>query len=333
MENVRAKPGTTLFFASSRSITTRLAELFNFTWPTVAALWNLRWQVQGYSSVTGKIEVGELHERFVAGSGVTSANLKVACLETSWEQQKSQFAKFLLFDLCAMYEAWLEKVCFIAFSKSQAGDMVKLLQVPMSARNAAGAYNAAITLANSDRSAFLKNEFFPVVARHRKNTWATIEQLLTAYRYFKLVRNKIIHGGGITDQSCLNAAAALKAVAKEDLGFKRAPNIPVASIGEPIPLDLSDVAGLGNIVQRLIATFDAALCVSRKVESYVLEATLGASTNSKFSLSNVGPRRHQQVISLLKAAGLPSPNSTTETEAFLLANRVVRKGVPGRNLR
>jgi hypothetical protein len=35
-----------LFFRSSRAAYQQVAELFDFVWPTAAALWNLRWQVR-----------------------------------------------------------------------------------------------------------------------------------------------------------------------------------------------------------------------------------------------------------------------------------------------
>jgi hypothetical protein len=96
----------TLFFEASQGVTAQLSELFNFTWPTLAALWNLRWQVLGYVQTTGTVDHHELNARFVRGSGIPSADLKSACLVSTWDAQQEQFAKFVLFELCALYEAW-----------------------------------------------------------------------------------------------------------------------------------------------------------------------------------------------------------------------------------
>jgi hypothetical protein len=96
-----------LFFRSSRSTHQQVTELFDFVWPTVAALWNLRWQVAGLSATQTSVTTDMLTGRFIAGSGIHGANLKRACLETTWDQQQSQFAKFLLIDLFALYEGWL----------------------------------------------------------------------------------------------------------------------------------------------------------------------------------------------------------------------------------
>jgi hypothetical protein len=93
-----------LFFRSSRSAFKQVTELFDFVWPTATALWNLRWQVAGFVSVRSDATSEELAKRFTEGSGIHGANIKKACLEMNWDQQQSQFAKFLLTDLFAIYE-------------------------------------------------------------------------------------------------------------------------------------------------------------------------------------------------------------------------------------
>ena len=96
-----------LFFETSRSAFQQVSDLFDFVWPTAVALWNLRWQVQGFAGTKTHVTKAELHGRFVLGSGVHSANIARACLDTTWEEHQGQFAKFLLIDLFALYEGWL----------------------------------------------------------------------------------------------------------------------------------------------------------------------------------------------------------------------------------
>lgn len=313
---------TKVFFESSQTVTKRLAELFNFVWPAMAGLWNLRWQVHGYSEVTGRREIKDLHERFVAGSGVTSANLKVACLETTWHEQRAQFAKFVLFNLCALYEGWLEDVCPKVYSGRLAGKMVKALQCPVSA-GAGDSYQVAIAEANKVTSIALKHEFFPYISLHGKNSWATINDLLIVYRYFKLARNKLIHDGGVVDKALVDAATAFKSVPIQNVGFKRPPSFDVPNEGDAIVLDVNDVAGLGNIVHRLIITFDAALCVSIKAEAHLLERMRVAKKQFHQCLSLNPSRRHEQIQSFLGKANLPRPPVTARTTSLLRDNNLV----------
>ncbi|NYE27768.1 hypothetical protein HDE78_000714 [Rhodanobacter sp. K2T2] len=317
---------TKLYFKASQSITLRLAELFNFAWPTMAALWNLRWQVRGYAETTGKKEVTDLHERFVAGSGVTSANLKVACLETTWVDQQNQFAKFLLFDLCGLYEAWLEDASEKVFASSKRQIMVKALQFPLSAVALASpgkSYVDAIAEANKTKSPAMV-EFFGVVKNHQKNSWNNVEDLLIAYRYFKLSRNSIIHGGGLADAQWINAANAFKVVPFVNLGFNKSPVVKICPVGERIEVCLADVVGLSNIIHRLIVTMDAALCVSDRVEKdFVARMTL-AKPKFHQSMSQDVSRRHRQIISFLGKAALPQPPKTLAIESLLKANNLVK---------
>src|SRR4051794_17113582 len=95
-----------LFFLSSRRAANRLTDVFDFVWPTASAIWNLRWQVAGYIAVVPDATEDQLVGRFVAGSGIRGVNLRKACTQHSWEHQQQQFARFLLVEFCALYEAW-----------------------------------------------------------------------------------------------------------------------------------------------------------------------------------------------------------------------------------
>lgn len=91
-------------FRTSRWAYRQVTELFDFVTPTAAALWNLRWQVVGFCSHHPAASVQVLDDRFVSGSGLHGANLRRACIDTSWEYQQQQFAKFLLISLFSIYE-------------------------------------------------------------------------------------------------------------------------------------------------------------------------------------------------------------------------------------
>ena len=154
-------PNPKLFFESSQSITERLGEIFDFVWPAMAGLWNLRWQVAGFASVTNKREAKELYAKFVEGSGVTSANLKVSCLEKSWEAQKELFARFLLVELCALYEGWIEDVAPRVVLSAQTSKLQKDLQFPTANSPKFAGVSRGIATVNSSHQLCSKESFFP----------------------------------------------------------------------------------------------------------------------------------------------------------------------------
>ncbi len=78
------------FFPPTRVAVAQISELFDFVWPTAAALWNLRWQVSGFLQEVPKSSPVQLNDRFVFGSKIHGTNLKKACVETTWQAQKHQ---------------------------------------------------------------------------------------------------------------------------------------------------------------------------------------------------------------------------------------------------
>jgi hypothetical protein len=315
----------TLFFQSSQNITARLGEIFDFLWPAMAGLWNLRWQVSGFASVTNKREAKELYAKFVEGSGVTQANLKVSCLEKSWESQREQFAKFLLVELCALYEGWIEDVTPRVVPPSEIQRFQKDLQFPTSTGPNISGLSRAITKVNNSPSILLKTEFFPALKANVKNSWAHREELLRAYRYFKEMRNTLMHGGGLATATAVSAYSAFVNIPISSLYFKKAPSAPPVVLDLPVRLELSDVVGLGNIIHRLIVTLDAALAVSTHAENDLLIRLQRSYAMSKARgkhkiLSTVDPsRRAQQIASMLSAAGLPNPAKTYRLDALIIA--------------
>ena len=310
------------FFESSQSITGRLAELHNFIWPTVAALWNLRWQVQGYVNATGKREIEELHERFIAGSGVKGANLKVACLETSWESQQEQFARFLLFELCGLFEAWLDDVVPRSLSRGKATAMKKALQFPSGSGSKPSGLSEAMIVVRSQRSTLMHEEVLPSLRVNPKNSWANVESLLFAYRYFKECRNVFIHTNGLASATCVDAQKAFVGLPLASLYYKRAPLAPALVVGHRVSLPLHDIVGLSNIVHRLVVTLDAMLATTEGAERDMLRR-LKQSSDPKPRMFSTDPgRRQRQITSRLRIAGLPAPSATARLDPWLVAHRL-----------
>jgi hypothetical protein len=96
------------FFDCSAEAHDDITALFDFVWPTAVAMWNLRWQVQGYVGATGDDSVPSLRNRFSHGSGIDGANLNRACLEVDWDVQQQEFGRTVLVNVIAIYEAWID---------------------------------------------------------------------------------------------------------------------------------------------------------------------------------------------------------------------------------
>jgi hypothetical protein len=73
----------------------RITRLWDFMSPTVVAMWNLRWHVQGFLQVKPDATQDELKQRFALGSEIRG-RLRRASVEIRWEDRKARFSYILL---------------------------------------------------------------------------------------------------------------------------------------------------------------------------------------------------------------------------------------------
>lgn len=97
-----------LFLEASRNSAEQLTQLFDFVWPTSAAIWNLQWQTIGYLTQVPDATDDDLRARFVLGSGIRGANVRRVIDNNSTNQIQKWFARLLLAETCALFEGWIE---------------------------------------------------------------------------------------------------------------------------------------------------------------------------------------------------------------------------------
>jgi hypothetical protein len=310
-----------LFFRESRGVEQQLTDLFNFVWPTAAALWNLRWQVLGYTAARPDYAEKELVDRFLAGSGIRSADLKSACVTTTWDEQRDQFSRFLLIQTCAVYESWLSVVPAVVGLPA----LESRLQFPTDHKGKGGAkrgVGVGLDDINASESALLRDNFYASLIKNRKNRRNELEALLKCYRFFKECRNAVAHRGGIANTLTVEAYNELSPLDAKALGVTEKPVTIKPVDGKPVQLELRGVVGLGDVVMRLVTTLDAELARSQGAEDEFSEQWLAAH-GRKYSLKSDAPGRNAQVLRLVRKLGLPEPTKPEEIAAFLKKKRLV----------
>lgn len=251
-----------LFFDTSEAIADRLTETFDFVWSTATAQWNLRWQVDGFLRASPQATDEELKSRFALGSGVRGANLRRSCIQHSWPQQQEMFARILLIEFCALYEAWIDGVLDELGHKST---HVKNLQFPSTPN---GGVSIALAALTANISTELQKCIYPVLIKNKKNARSNINNLLICYRYFKEARNAIIHHSGLATTKTLDAYNEFKLETISSLRVKEIPkHVPISAVGDSVKLDLRGVVGFGDIVLKLVTTIDAELSQTVEAES------------------------------------------------------------------
>lgn len=290
-----------LFFMSSRQAADNITDIFDFVWPTAAAMWNLRWQVDGFLRVNPAVSEKVLAGRFIEGSGIRGANLKSACIGRSWQQQQERFAKFLLIEICALYEGWLEGV---KGELSLASFDVKDFQFP--SNNNRG-FGFALANATSRTSVEMTNCIFPALARNRKYSAQKIEELLTCYWFFKECRNSLIHRGSLVDQKVMNAYNSYHPLSKNSLGLSEKPAYAsIHAVGDQVVPQLRGLVGLADVVLRIITTLDGQLSKCQEAEK-VLSSMW--TEKHKGAVTLPATSRNQRAARLIRQLNLPTPSN------------------------
>lgn len=313
-----------LFFQTSQALFTSLSALFDFIWPTAAAMWNLRWQVRGYVAVNPEASVEELDGRFVAGSGIRGANLRRACVEHSWEQQQEEFAKLLLINAIALFESWVRDILKSLGSPSM--QLEKHLQNPTRVKQGKreGVWHAVEVLTATESSLICRS-FYPSLLTHGKNSRQHLDELLTLYRFFKECRNCLMHNGGLADQkACIayNEFAAVATVGR--LGLKEVPLHAQLSPGQSITIFLRGVVGLCDVIMRIVATLDAEFARSEQAELEIYRRWIAKYGGRKNTLKTTDlDRRKRQTEKLMTKLGFPAPKEAEEIAGFLRVKQLI----------
>lgn len=311
-----------LFFRSSRAFASSITELFDFVWPTAAAMWNLRWQVRGYADTNPKATKEEIDGRFVVGSGIPSTNLRRSCLEWTWEQQKEVFAKFLLLDAVALYEGWIKATLTSLCVTDDAYE--KGLQFPTGVyKGRATGVGPTLALLTTPESPVLKKALYPGLKSHYKNSAGELENLFQAFRFFKESRNDLVHNGGLAQAATVAACGVLGGFKAVDLGMTEAPAHHPVALNTPIRLKLRGIVSLCDIVLRLVVTLDAELARAQSAEEEFCERWRQGQVTFLTLKTRDDKKRAAQVSAAIHKVGFPRPAETEELARFLRDRKLV----------
>jgi hypothetical protein len=298
------------FYRESASFTLRNAQLFDFVQTSSVALWNLRWQVQGFAAVRPETTVEELSDRFASGSNIRANNLKGACIETPWEDQLDQFAQIVSANLIAMYEGWAEEL-MPKFGNRQ---LIKQVQFPSRGRygNARDGVGEAIAHARSiGISDEMKRAFYPRYSAHRKYSLNHLDSLLALYRYHKEIRNSWMHRGGIADNLAEDAWRNASTLARSDIGGRSSPALIRLTDGMMVKTNIFEAIQLSDVLLRIVYTLDAELCFTDLAEQTFLTGwQANANARNLRELPANPIKRARRLASICRKAGFVTPSDT-----------------------
>lgn len=308
------------FFPESKSFGTRVEQLFGFIHPASVALWNLRWQVQGFVAVSPDATEAQLSGRFASGSGVNGANnLKQICIETPWEEQLGQFAQIVGANMIALYEGWAEAL----MGKFTGANLKTQVQFPSRGKygqSKNGVREAIATVHETGTSPEMKLAFFPVYSASKKYSINELDPLMALYRYHKEIRNSFMHGGGVADKKAEDAWLEASKLTRTDIGGKSGPILTQVIEGQPIIYTIKEAIQLSDVIIRLVHTIDAELSYSSRAEQHFLDCWKATPDILKLQLLPGDPvRRIKRIAQICRKIGFAAP--ADPAAAILLGQR------------
>ncbi|MFI8322042.1 hypothetical protein [Streptomyces sp. NPDC085529] len=299
-----------MFFKESSDFANRNSQLFDFIHTSSAALWNLRWQVQGFVAVTPKATDRELSGRFTSGSGISANNLRGTCIDTPWDDQLGQFAQIVSANLIAMYEGWAEEL-MLKFGNGSLGKWVQWPSKGSYGQTRNGVGEALAAARATGVSADMEKAFHPAYAGQRKYSLSHLDALLVLYRYHKEIRNSYMHRGGVANQDAVRAWQNASALTRADIGGRSAPMVTQVVNGAMVGADIRESIQLSDVLLRIVCTIDAELCFTDLGERNFLAGWRGNESNRKFAALPGDPlRREKRLARICRKAGYVSPSDT-----------------------
>jgi hypothetical protein len=262
----------------------------------------------------------ELKQRFALGSEIRGNEIWRACVDNSWDDQKTRFAYILLTNSIAIFEEFLDGLVGLNLTGEKKSRAVKALQFPKqkSGRNYLHAYAAMNAFAPE-----LKGVFSTGAALGKWYSGNKAQNLLLCYRFFKAIRNASVHAGGRATPEVMMAYAAFLPVATTaSLGTKEVPKHTAPVLNQMIALNYRGVSYFSDVILRLIATYDRDLS-DRKGALKDIDARL-KKLGVEWWARPVNTKKKLRLLDgLMFSANLPKPNYTPDYMGFLSkTNRV-----------
>jgi len=307
-----------LFFNSSKLLAAQITDLLDFVWPTATAMWNLRWQVNGYIETRGQnVTVEELHQKFGSDTEIIKPNYYRACVELTWEDQQEQFAGFLLTNVFAFYESWVTQTLSILGVRDT--KMEKHLQFPSNGPHQGILF--AINTINSIESTVLKDTFFSIFSSNKKYCIAELDNLIICYRYFKEIRNSIIHKGGIVNDALESYSRKYEMLTPFDLKAKEKPAYYPMRIGARVRLNIRGVIGFLDIILKIVTTLDAEMLCSQGAENEFLKRWEIHRNHPTLKKSDYA--RKVKIAGMIRECSFPRPSKTEAIEKWLAGKSLI----------
>lgn len=304
------------FFFQSRLFEAQMTELFDDLWPTVTAIKNLRWQVNGFYHELNVKQNSKLSSHFVDSEDITNRpNLYRACIEQSWEQQEYSLSRNLLTNIFALYEGWIETILPLI---SDDDVNAKKFQFPSTART-------TLFSMQQHENKVLVNALYNVYVNNNKSSaFSHLENYLKIYRYFKECRNCIIHSGGRSNQKLIESYNDIIGLTCEDLDVTEVPHMePVTVENELVKISLRGVVGFSQVVIKIVEVLDMEFIKAEKAIDCFISQIREFTPHPEYPSPDEAKSRYL-IEKIMRRSGFLTPQHSADFYKLLKCNGILR---------
>ncbi|MGO4594854.1 hypothetical protein AB4Z18_13650 [Leifsonia sp. 2TAF2] len=190
--------------------------------------------------------------------GATGQNLRAHAAQQQTIKDRA-LAEMWLMVVFARYEAWAESL----ETEHSIRDAKRGCQFPLQTSGGLG-YVQVFSVLTPD--ALMRDIYeSSVVADHLwLRTDSDAQAALEVYRYYKEVRNSLVHSDGRANARLASASATAQGalVTLRNNTTLRTSSVPLVALGDPIVIDLGLVRDVIDLLRRLVFTIDAKILLS-----------------------------------------------------------------------
>ena len=297
------------FFEASNDLRSEIESLNEVALPMCSALWNFRKTIAGEYAENESVSLEHLKEKYNDAPGARrSANLRLAFIDTSWEEQLKSVSELYLIGIISTYEYWTERLT----SEMDEPSLYIKLQFPSNSTRTNGV-GFALNEMNGTESDPIRDEVYPSLVRSSKYSIQSLEALLKCFRYFKELRNCLLHRGKLCDGKLYGAQSEFLPYANEGaLGMKFVPDFQRFQVGDTVSLSFNGVLGFTEVILRIVATVDAEVAKGHKAEAHIARRASSYRNPSQVDISDIP--------SLFNEMGIPDVRGTRRLLEVLQGN-------------
>jgi hypothetical protein len=256
------------FFEQTNTLHDEIVALHDFVLPTSTALFHFRSVIEKELADDPSVAIAKLSAKYNVAPGTRgSTNLKTAFSSHTWEEQRIRLAEVALVGVIALYEIWCDQICDV-FARP---DLAVKMQWPTN-KTATSGVRFAIAELTVSPSPIIASSIYPGLVTAKKYSFSHLDSLLKCFRYFKELRNCLMHRGRSCEGKLFGAQSDFIPIAtKKGLGMDFVPVHGVYKMGDPVSLDLHGVLGFTDVILRIITTIDAEMSKTAAGEQILLQ--------------------------------------------------------------